>query len=75
MSRQTQDDLIEKEVKECIWNKNVIFDGGCNSEYWVDKDFVFPIIAQIINGNETKTNATISKKEGDVFSSDVVYSQ
>ena len=55
-----------------IWNKHTIFTGGCVSEYWVDSDYVLPIISKmfkvnviwykIANGADAKTNAIISKE-------------
>ena len=66
----TRDTFIDSVVKERIWNKDIIFERGCDSEYWVDSNHVFPIIAQkygvnmvwytLGNVTTTKINATIS---------------
>ena len=66
----TRDTFIDSVVKERIWNKDMIFERGCDSECWVDSNHVFPIIAQkygvnmvwytLGNATTTKINATIS---------------
>ena len=48
---RNRDDFIDKEVKESIWNEHTIFEGGCDSEYWLDSQYVFPIIAQMYKLN------------------------
>ena len=66
---RSKDDFIDKEVKDRIWNKDTIFNGGCDSKYWVDSQYMFPIIAEmyklnvvwytIIDSKNAKTNATL----------------
>ena len=66
-----RNEFIDKEIIQRIWNDSITFNLGCDSEYWVDSHYVFPIIAQmyklnvvwysIVDGYNTNTNATIWK--------------
>ena len=71
MRGENRNEFIDKEIIQRIWNDSITFNLGCDSEYWVDSHYVFPIIAQmyklnvvwysIVDGDNTKTNATIWK--------------